>query len=76
VIDFLPLGFVPPNIYKSPTSNPFHFSHEDGYSMFRRNVGMDIRNHTAPKPIKTPALTLPLLYTLIPWNCYYELILK
>jgi hypothetical protein len=38
------------------TSQPCQFSPEDADSMFLRNVGTNLQNHTAPKPKTTPSV--------------------
>jgi len=49
-----PSAFLPQTLYKPSTFQLCHFRPEDGDSMFLRNVGIDLRNHTAPKPKTTP----------------------
>jgi hypothetical protein len=45
-----PLAFLPQALYNPSTFHLCHFRPEDGDSMFLRNVGIDLRNHTAPHP--------------------------
>jgi hypothetical protein len=46
----LALAVAPQILYKPSTSWPCHFIPADEDSMFLQNVGIDLRNHMAPKP--------------------------
>jgi hypothetical protein len=53
-IGYLPSVFISQILFKPYAFQPCHSSPEDGDSMFLRNVGVYIRNHTARKPKRTP----------------------